>query len=65
MNIYIISYTKEMTKFIKNQSSNKFLKMKLIDKFFRQNLQKLYDEYGYLDENLINLASQKSILEIS
>lgn len=65
MTIYTIPYTKEMTKFIKNQSSNKFLKMKLIDKFFRQNLQKLYDEYGYLDENLINLASQKSILEIS
>lgn len=65
MNIYTIPYTKEMTKFIKNQSYNKFLKMKLIDGYFRYNLQNLYKDYGYLNENLIDLAAEKSILKIS
>lgn len=65
MNIYTIPYTKEMTRFIRSQSSNKFLKMKLIDEHFRYTLQNLYKDYGYLDKNLVDLAGEKSILKIS
>ncbi len=65
MNIYTIPYTQDMTIFIKSCYHDKFLKMREIDNKFRFFLNKFYIEYGYLDSKLIDLAGEKSILEIS